>query len=503
MKLPIYRQKYGVQQKRASGVASNTAMRALDTFAGALDNFNNALQLVGEKESKRRRNSVTAQALADLNEAIDEIQRSPDWSTHTDRYEEAITTITKKAVAGLKDEREASLWERDFKPHFMKGRIKVKAQSLAMLKENISADNTRDLRILANAASFAQDPMDKSIIVDHGRQLLQQQLDDGLLSPTEHESIESSFFKDVSVANLRALIRERPTEAVKQLQDPETREFDHFSAAERQVWVDQAIQAYEHQLKQQEIEEARTERLTLKAEQDLQKSLSKQADMMAAEGQLTAGWLYENADFMSKSDFRYHLERLGSDNEEHNNDLAYIRLSDRAMEGDDIREEANVAMLYGDLSKDRRDRLHSIVDGRTGKTKPWSATLRSFINNYFGSDEILKAIPGGAQRKAEALFEWDKWIHDNIDQADMVTGEEMARNIIQSWQWKPVILDFFTKQRLRYGPDILTPDIDLSEVARRTQDAYERGEISTEIYKQEVKKIKILNEAKNKVDTNE
>lgn len=475
----------------------------MEPFAQALGTFGAVMKEIADKESIRRRNSFTAQAMAALTEKVDEISRSPDWRSHEQEYENAVNELTSQAAGELKDEQEVSLWERDFKPHIMKGRLKVRANSLNMFRNNLSADNTRDLRTLANAASHTMDPTEKNIIVEHGRRLLQQQLQDGLLSPVEHGKTESAFLKDVLIADLRAQIRNNPIEAVKQLQDDKHAAFTQLKASERQVWIDQAIQAYEHQLKQREINEKRFDRQAEKAEKELAKQLGKQADLMASEDTLTADWLYENAAFMDKSDLRYHLERLDSDREEHNNDLAYIRLSDRASEGDDVREEANAAMLYGDLSKDRRDRLHRIVEDKTGKVKPWSSTLRSFINNYFGSDEILKAIPGGAQRKAEALFEWDKWVQDNIDSADMTAGEERARSIIQSWQWKPVILDFFTKQRLRYGPDILTPDIDLGEVARRTQEAYEKGEISIEVYKEEVKKIKTISEAKNKVNTND
>ncbi|MCU7907968.1 MAG: hypothetical protein KZQ71_04340 [Candidatus Thiodiazotropha sp. (ex Lucinoma aequizonata)] len=50
------------------------------------------------------------------------------------------------------------------------------------------------------------------------------------------------------------------------------------------------------------------------------------------------------------------------------------------------------------------------MEQRIGKATPWAKSTRGLINMHFWSDEILQAIPGGTQRKAEALFIWDKWI---------------------------------------------------------------------------------------------
>ncbi|MCU7897966.1 MAG: hypothetical protein KZQ66_01425 [Candidatus Thiodiazotropha sp. (ex Lucinoma aequizonata)] len=67
-------------------------------------------------------------------------------------------------------------------------------------------------------------------------------------------------------------------------------------------------------------------------------------------------------------------------------------------------------MFQGDITKEYREKLHDMLEQRIGKATPWAKSTRGLINMHFGSDEILQAIPGGTQRKAEALFIWDKWI---------------------------------------------------------------------------------------------
>ncbi|MCU7902827.1 MAG: hypothetical protein KZQ66_13175, partial [Candidatus Thiodiazotropha sp. (ex Lucinoma aequizonata)] len=67
-------------------------------------------------------------------------------------------------------------------------------------------------------------------------------------------------------------------------------------------------------------------------------------------------------------------------------------------------------------------------------------------------------------------------------------------------QWKPAVMNLFTRERLRYGPDIMTPNMDLSIIAKKTMEAYEKGEINEEELNNEVSKLKLIKEAVRKLN---
>lgn len=504
MKLPIYQQKYALRAQRATGTDFGAPQaEATAQFAGGVSELNAIMEQASQLADQQRRNSVMIEAVARLNEKIEEIGQLPDWVEHNKRYDTTVKEVTQWAERQLADTRNFTRWQRDFASYAVRGRIRVKTQSLKVLKQATLAQNEKDLQTLASIAAQTDDSMEKQIAIEHGRDLLQQQLDSGIITHRERQQIEKAFLDDVAGAEIRALIRQHPVNAVKRLHDPKDPLTKQFDTAEREIWIDRALNAYEQDLRHQEIEARRQERIAEKARTKLAKTLAVQADTLSANDELTADWLYEHIHEMNTTDYRYHLERLTRQEREHNNNLSYVHLSDLAVQGVDVRQEADSALLYGDLSKDRRDKLHQLIERDIGKTVPWSQSTRQYINNHFGSDEILKAIPGGAQRKAEALFEWDKWISDHYNAATAQEGEEKAREILNNWQWKPTIMELFASERLRYGPDILTPNVDLSAIGLRTKQAYEKGEITKETMQEESRKLRRLSEIISRINNNE
>lgn len=496
MKLTNYRQKYVTGGQRASAADFGAAKyQSVENFSGSLAQLNNVLLAAERTEQIRERHSITVEANARLTNEINTIGRLPNWKDHQKAYNQAVEDITGWGEDQLDDSSSFDIWQRDFSEHVVRGNVKIKTQSLNVLKEATRAQNERDLQTLAITASQASNPVEKSMAVEYGKILLQNQLEGGMLTHTEHQKLVKDFLEEVVGADIRALIRQNPVEAVNRLQDPTDPLVSKLSAVAREIWIDRAISAYEQFLRHQDIEQRRIERQIDKAQIKLAKQLSKQADTLAAEDQLTADWLFEHRAELNPTDYRYHLETLTQTKTAFRENVTYIQLSNQAIDGEDIRELADRALLQGDISKDYREKLHDMVEQRIGQTVPWAKSTRNLINLHFGSDEILKAIPGGAQRKAEALFAWDKWIDENRETATSIEGEKKAREILQGWQWKPAVMDLFSRERLRYGPDIMTPNMDLAIIAERTIDAYQNGMINSQEFQDEVKKLKTIKEA--------
>ncbi|MCU7888897.1 MAG: hypothetical protein KZQ59_12285 [Candidatus Thiodiazotropha sp. (ex Lucinoma aequizonata)] len=311
MKLPNYRQKYSTRGNRASAADFGLVKhQAVGSFSDTLTQLNEVMLVTERTEQTRKRHSITVQATARLTEEINTIGRLPDWDAHQEAYDQAVENIADWTEGQLNDPSSFNIWQREFSKHVIRGRLKVKMQSIQVLKQATDAQNERDLQTLALIASQTSDHTEKIMAVEQGKRLLQSQLEGGMLTHTEHQKLSKDFLEEVAGADVRAMIRQDPANAVRRLQDPTDPIVNELSAVVKEIWIDRAITAYEQSLRQQDITERRNERRINNAQTELAKQLSKQVDTLAAEDTLTADWLFEHRHELNPTDYRYHLEQL-------------------------------------------------------------------------------------------------------------------------------------------------------------------------------------------------
>ncbi|MCU7898803.1 MAG: hypothetical protein KZQ61_09675, partial [Candidatus Thiodiazotropha sp. (ex Lucinoma aequizonata)] len=138
----------------------------------------NEVMLVTERtEQTRKRHSITVQATARLTEEINTIGRLPDCDAHQEAYDQAVENIADWSEAQLNDPSSFNIWQREFSKHVIRGRLKIKMQSMQVLKQATDAQNERDLQTLALIASQTSDHTEKMMAVEQGKRLLQSQLE--------------------------------------------------------------------------------------------------------------------------------------------------------------------------------------------------------------------------------------------------------------------------------------------------------------------------------------
>jgi hypothetical protein len=491
-KLPAYVQQYGASSRKATAADFGAAE------AGAMQQFGQSVSKLGEvmdrayqAERVRKKDSVDIQAAAMLEHEIAQISRNPEWQKHEGMYDAAVGKIEQWSKEQFDDDELFEIWKRDFRASTIRGSIKVKTGSLRVQKDVTTAQTMDDLRLLANLASQTDNPTEKEAYILKGETMLLKQLKQGLITHVDHSKQRQDFLEEVAGADVRALIRRDPQAAVNRLQDNKDPLVQDMDASTREIWVDRALRAYEQDLRSRDLEQRRRERRADRAERRVQIETSKEAEELDNSDDLTLQWLSDNRDKMSITDYRYFYQKVNGERAETEENLAYVKLSDRAYGAETeydrktIWEDADNAFLAGEISKPYRDTIHRII---TEKKDDWTKSTRSYISGQFGPDELL--IEQGAHaRKAKAMFEWDQWVRNNPN-ASPDEGEEKANELLKAYNWKPEIAESFMGAKLRYGAAIPMTMDELRQINSDTLEAYESGEITRDVFTAEMDKIR-------------
>lgn len=142
----------------------------------------------------------------------------------------------------------------------------------------------------------------------------------------------------------------------------------------------------------------------------------------------------------------------GGSGKSYNPDV-YIELSDRAYAGEDVVEEANAALVNGDLDATKRDSI--VRTSRNTRFKPARDLVSGALDpGAFTSDRKMR------EKRVLALQSFDDWARDNPD-ATYEDAQDRARTIIGAAVVKLPKLSFMGK-RIESQADIdkMASDID-------------------------------------------
>lgn len=453
-----------------------------------------------QADQLRHRQSVSIQAQNLLADEIDRISRLPNWNSYEPEYEQALSDIDDWALGEFQDSDDYQRWTDDFKSAKLIGRIKIRRAAVMQQSVTTLSQTKNDLNMVANLVASADDELDRQLYMEEGYSLVEQQVRNGLLTVPQKDALIDTLENDVIEATLRREIRNQPDIALARLQDFDDALLSKMKSKDRQIWIDRAVTAYEQRLREGEAERKRRNAEADKERKLLEREIAKTAAALDYKNELNIDWLFENQAVMRPADFKYYLERLSDEAGEVLENQIYTQLSERAINGEDVRDEVDRAFSSRQIGKSHRDGIHDIVTGQMGQKSLKAIATRKMIATTFGSDEILSSIPGATARKAEALYAWDKWVIANPDKVDEgEQAEQKAREILKSWQMYPTTLEFFRMKRLRYGPPINSPDMDLKEIANRTVEAFKQGEITRDQLNEEVETLKLLQQLQQEI----
>lgn len=504
-KLPIYTQRYAASSRRAdAGDMGAIEAQTKGQMASSIGSLSGVLNKAVDAERLRKRKKVSAQAEGKIIQAVDEISRVQDWTQHEELYQEKIVEIKQWASDELGNESLYKLFEDDIIMPELRNGIAVKKNAIKVHVNTAKVQNQELLDDYARIASSATSEQEKEIAIQKGLESIVELRTAGLI--TEKEMVESrqNFKDEIMGADVRKQIRENPRQAYTDLSDMSNPAYADMKAEKREQWIGRSLKAYEADLRKQDVEERRAERKRLRLEKETQKKTAKEAEDLLANDELTVQFLYDNRDNLSVADYRYFMKATVGELDERISYETYADLDAKASNGIDIRASADKAMIDGTIDRPMRDAVlstyESTISGSAINAK--FKTVKDRITRHFGSDELLKNIPRGAARKAEAIFTFDDWVRSNPD-ATYEQAVKKSNEILQGFVWQPEALQLFSNRRLKYGPAIMTPNMDLADIAAKTTKAFQNGEMTQQEFNDEMQHMKVIKEAISKMTGND
>jgi len=490
-KLPIYTQKYQPDARRAAAEDFGAIEgRAKSGFGQALGQLSEVFARSEDAANDARKQSVDAMAQAKLIELRHRVSNDPEYDLHGDKYQKGVEEIKLWAQEQIGDDATYGIWQPTFEPHVIREGVKLSTSTIKMQVTDAQANTQSTLNTLTSLASETDSPTEKRIYIDKGLKSIQAQEDAGIYTPAEALKAKNDFLSDVAGAEIRREIRLDPNTAYMRLQDSGDPINKGLTPEKREVWISRAVKAYEADLRKQDINERRLERKAEKADKIRADELSKEAMTLLANDDLDLDWLEENRSKMYPADYRYYMDKLEGIEESEDVSLYYVELDNAAKDGRDVRADADMAYLGGNISKEQRDHVVRVVENGFNTNAKMAQDL---LETSFGKDETIE-IPGMRVRKAKAMLELNRYIQDNPGRTTTEYVEK-AESILKDYHWTPSAMDIFSLPRLRFGPDIPTPNMDLTSIATKTKEALINGDISDEDFAGQVQLLKQYKQA--------
>jgi hypothetical protein len=215
----------------------------------------------------------------------------------------------------------------------------------------------------------------------------------------------------------------------------------------------------------------RVHQMAKQQEQDTSDSLLKQGIAMSQKGQLTGDWVLGHSASLEPSAMKYLLDEAAGKRVD--SDIrVYSSLLDRAVSGQDVREDANNSLFSGMLSKEDYTRITEI----SGRERPnWFKRGDDFIKTA-GQPSQFNFDPARNITLANMRNEWQDWANSHPN-ADGDQAEKEYTGIVRRYQLVDGSQNIFALPVPQYLQGARTAP-DLQATKRATVEAFYRGEIS-------------------------
>jgi len=448
-----------------SGTESNGIGEGLQSLAAGAQQLNQDLNAIKEREAANWTNEALTTVQQDSLTSLDERKRAappgapnftPDLLKDYDaRANELLSQAPTRNSRAFLQER-------------------LRAFRGTLLRESMSFeaaardDNTQDIvgksndaagnELINNPSVFAERLAERKALIDAQAitPMMRQKLQD---------QTQSTLAKYAAMGRIQA----SPYQTMQELMsaNPKLLEIQALSPKERLTLIDHADTVIRSQI----ADAQRIQMMNERAQKKAAETVSKNGDLLLANGQLTADWIEAHRNTMDPSDYRYFYRAMSGEGDAPRNPMIYADLRERAGSGADVRDEARSALQRGAIRiGDYNTVLNEVEQERPG----WYKRGSQFISTSAAVSD-LNPDPAAAQRKARMLDDWNAWATANPKATDQQAQAEYQR-VVQEYAIVDQQNFTITKRAPRYLVGSRNqPDIDATE--RQTVKAFKDGQI--------------------------
>lgn len=448
-----------------------------------LTTLGQGIQRVSEIGAQLAVNQRNLQIRSMANEATSELENfelgletDQDFDSQPERYRAKVAEVLGRFDESVQDQRTRSLFRAEMATTIARQEYNIRKNALkgAIGVQRALTDQT--LLDLAKQAGTGDPAIDDEVKAK-GLRTLDDAFVAGVISAEELQKKAAQFQSDTTAAAVRRQILDDPEAAERSLLEGG---YEGLSGEDRTVWIERAGSRVDAQRRERLAAEERAYRLAEREAKETADATAKDGDRLVASGGLTSGWIEQNRDNLSPEDFRYFYGKLtGRDEDAETNSVLYAELRDRAGRGEDVRDEARVALINREIKASDFDRITSEVE----QQRPgWFKRGLDYISTSAGVSD-LNPDPSAAQRKADMLDDWSAWADQNKD-ATQEQARTAYRNIVEEY----AIIDRQQMTITFRSPRYLVgtrnqPDLDSTEAA--TVEAFQNGEIDREEFERQ------------------
>jgi hypothetical protein len=510
------------QQESASGVLPQTRSANAADFGGqtadAVQELGASLTRMHDHYERVRKDTLlsgtTAKATAELQEYAYSLKHGtvgedgtitapPDPGQHFKLYNDKVKEIGERYGKVFDDSGDAALrglFDKDFGKVALQQSFNVRTNAVEKQKQMAEAELDETTDTLADIYAKGDEFVRKQVVEQYRGQVARFAAA-GVITPVDANKRIDKFVSMTERAGARESIRRDPDGALQAMLDGKM--FARTPADEQAKWIDIAARASESKRRADIAEQERLRKEAERAQKEVRSQTYKDAIDLASQGRLTARWVQAQRDNISKEDYDNlmkmatvnggRLTKPDSDSSWAAGEYAQLRI--RAGRGEDVREEAQRALIANIIKPQQFAGIVSEVETNSPVARSPYKSAREYVTRALAPSQINPGID--REVLARALDDLQTFAEKNPN----ATPEEFNRvrdTIVESSRIvksQDVLVSIPTPKYL-VGEKGATAN--LKSTYERTKEAYVKREISKAEFERETRNIEMLLEWQKK-----
>ena len=369
-------------------------------------------------------------AYSELEGFLVDLEVDKDYDTQFERYQKTVDEISSRYSEGIKGSGGRAKFQERFLKYSSDQGHEVRSRQLQKdMDEQVGLMQLNLEQISVNSGNL-DDPDLRDELRRDGLQAIQSAFDNGIFDDQETAEAAVAFQRNNAKADVRREIRNDPEAALQSLQK---NEFHGLDAEENQIWQERSVRAAESQRRERLAQANRFEREAEKAEKRRADDVSREGDLLLRKGGLDERWIEDNIEVLSEEDRRYFYRKIDEGPSHRGGDIeTYANLRLRAGT-EDVREEARLSLLRGDIVESQYDKIVSRSERNASEVSLPNAFERAedFIRVSLEPPDNFRD-PLKKQRQASAVDEFFDWFGKNPDALDQQI-QDRAKQIVDDF----------------------------------------------------------------------
>lgn len=461
---------------RAEGAAQQDMLGARAELGRAMSTAGSALFDVGRQMQERRDRQEYIEAqhklLSAQVRAEQEISADNDYRTYEARFEERIKTTRDELAQGIGN----NVYRAEFMSasdlDLVQGKVRISERALARERDfENGARADRQVQAHEDLIAAGDGPAVEKIL-----EVVSMDIDaavaSGYITAERAQQEKQGFVQSYAGTRLEAMTDEQRVDVLTKANAGAKGWAAFLPVGDRIRELNAASERVE---RVRVATEEHAYRMAERAEKERQEQAAAEGDELLRNGKLTPEWIEQNAGRMSASDRRFFYREMTEGGGASTDVDLYADLRSRAGSGEDVRDEARVALQQGRLKLTDYDKIVTAAESNTVAGTGWHKRGEEYLTRFLKPSELNKTGLE-AQTFANALDDWQQWARKNPDATDE-QAEAAYRRIAGNY----ATVKANEIRLVRPAPLYLVggrdaPEIDATETA--TVEAMERGEIS-------------------------